>query len=83
MKFRQHRGGLKESLETTVEVFTFPELAEVVHAIWPEMTGIKLEHIGTDDRIGWDTYNVVIEFQDRWVIIGQTDGNSFVNTDKK
>lgn len=75
MKFRQHRGGLKESLETTVEVSTFPEFVEVVHAIWPEMTGIKLEHIGMDTRTGWNTYNVVIEFQGSWVIIGQSDGN--------
>ncbi len=75
MKFRQHRGGLKESLETTVEVSSFPEFVEVVHAIWPEMTGIKLEPIGIDTRTQWDTYNVVIEFRGDWVIIGQSDGN--------
>ena len=68
MRFREHRGGLSESLETTVEI----EATKVAIANrfnealsgWPvpEATAedVKVEPYGYDDRINWETHIVSI-----------------------
>ncbi len=76
-KFREHRGGLAESLETTVEVQTKAELAAHMRSkISPfgfffEDDDLTVEPYGFDDRIGWDTYIVQI---DGYGVAGFTNG---------
>jgi hypothetical protein len=80
MRYRHHRGGLDESLETTVEVNTLEELIAHINKDW-EVWGkvvaeIKFDHVGMDERIGWDTYYVLQRFQeeDTWTVAGFSDG---------
>lgn len=66
MRFRAHRGGLAEALETQREVNTWPELIAAVREelcgwlkfndsdVWIEPYG------GDDDRIGWKNVHIVM-----------------------
>ena len=79
MKLREHRGGLAESMATTIEIdATAPALLAAMQPVvapWgvyltPDM--IHLEpYGGIDERIGWDTYIVTI---DGHGVYGFTDG---------
>jgi hypothetical protein len=80
MKFREHRGGLNESMETLVEVPDRAALLEhlrTVAARWPMAPEITDETVsvnpyyGLDDRTGWDTHIVVIK---DYGPMGFTDG---------
>lgn len=77
MKYREHRGGLKESMDTMITVNSFKELFDAVFAKWPKMTGIKFEYMGIDHRIEWHTYFVMIQLGDDWIPVGMSDGNNF------
>lgn len=77
MKFREHRGGLDDSLKTVVEVtdrealalycanllrpFNVPCLAEC----------LQVERYGFDERIDWDTHIVTLP---GYGVLGFTDG---------
>lgn len=68
MKFREHRGGLIESMKTLVELNTRREfshhLGKVVRKIVPkEACTIRFVEYGFDTRIGWDTYLVILDGQ--------------------
>jgi hypothetical protein len=64
MKFREHRGGLTESLDTTVEVAGMADILKRVQLIhgWNH---ILLEDLaaepygGDDDRIGWKDVHII------------------------
>jgi hypothetical protein len=64
MKFREHRGTLAESMETTVEVASLDELlahlAPIVAPIALTAERIAIAPYAIDPRIGWDTYLVFI-----------------------
>jgi len=66
MKFRFHRGGFQESMDTTIEVKNMDELID--HLNLPHK--LTFQHCGLDSRNGWDTYYVVAND----VVIGMTDG---------
>ena len=67
MKFRLHRGGLDDSMKTTVEL---PNTAEALlahiqkeleyFAIFCIPANLKLTHYGIDNRTGWDSYLVTL-----------------------
>lgn len=61
MKFREHRGGLKESMETERDIKSFDELWELLESIWGDIELISFQHIGMDARINWDTYYVLVK----------------------
>ena len=67
MKFRFHRGGFKESMETTIEVKDIEELAEALE--FPKE--IVFQPCGIDERNGWDTFYVIADDK----IVGMSDGN--------
>ncbi len=69
MKFRFHRGGLKESLKTTIIINSMEELREKLG----NPATIKFQHLGIDTRINWDTYYVVADNK----IIGMSDSDKF------
>jgi hypothetical protein len=79
MKLRQHRGGLAESMATTVEIeATMPSLLAAMRPVmapWgvdltPDMVHVE-PYGGIDKRIGWDTYIVTMDGRG---VYGFTDG---------
>jgi len=79
VKFREHCGGLAESMETVVEVSDHGALLEHIRKLaepWPTFPPVTPEtvHIkpyGRDDRIGWNTHIVTV---DGYGVLGFTDG---------
>jgi hypothetical protein len=76
MKLRQHRGGLDESLATTIEIE--PTRNALLQAIKQEMgfsnvydKDISITYYGYDARIEWETYIVEI---DGFGVYGFTNG---------
>ena len=74
-KFRFHRGGLSESMETTVSLSTKEELIRVIGNSLKEWgdfnyNNLKIESYGFDDRINWNSHIVTL---DGWGVIGFTD----------
>jgi hypothetical protein len=74
MKFREHRGGLAESMATVVELNSKQEfvdhVSKLVRGIVPEGT-VSFSQYSFDSRIGWDTYLVSL---DKYGVIGMIDG---------
>lgn len=65
MRFREHRGGLDESLATMVEVNNLAGLLDHIHSVflWPHVTDADLSfepYGGDDDRIGWKDVHAVL-----------------------
>lgn len=77
MKFRQHRGGLSDSMKTQVELLDRAALLLYIQSIlkpWGRVvldSTLHVQHYGYDDRIDWDNYIVTV---DDWGVIGYTDG---------
>lgn len=79
MKYREHRGGLSDSMATMVEVnglqgllWHLSKRAETYPSfpVVSEKT-VHIEPYGFDDRIGWDTHIVTL---DGYGVLGFTDG---------
>lgn len=80
MKYRDHRGGLKESMETVIEVHNVQEIIDHLNRIY-ESTGMIVEEVKFganifDERTGWDTYYVLQRFkgEDKFTVAGCSDG---------
>lgn len=79
MKFREHRSGLAESMETVVEIKDREELLAYIAKIlypWPTAPSVTPETVKVapyhyDARIGWDTHIVTLE---GYGVLGFTDG---------
>lgn len=56
MKYRDHRGGLKESMETVREIEPTLDALAVVLKVPP--SAITVETYGYDERIDWHTFLV-------------------------
>lgn len=76
-RYRDHKGGLAESLETTQEFTDKDALLEYLQKTLDQFckTGldlreIKIEPYGFDERIGWDSHIVHLE---GWGVFGFTD----------
>ena len=80
MKYRDHKGGLSASLETTREILSINELKEHLNSFFKhygkEVEEIKFEHIGIDERTGWDTFYVLqrLKNESDFTIAGMSDG---------
>jgi hypothetical protein len=80
MKYRDHRGGLAESLETMVDLpATRAALIAHLATTWPFSCGLALDdltieryHESGDERIGWK--EVWIVALPGFGVIGFTDG---------
>jgi hypothetical protein len=77
-KFREHRGGLKESMGTEFafehlwQLFAHIDTILMSYGVWDtHASQIKIEPYAWDHRIGWDTHVVVIT---GYGVIGFTDG---------
>lgn len=79
MRFKEHRGGLSESMTTVVEVANRAALLEHLRRLlspYPRSPPITDETVhvtryGWDDRIGWDVHIVTL---DGYGVLGFTDG---------
>lgn len=79
MRFRSHRGGLGESLATTVDVADVKALAEHIRTTLPawgfgkDVSNLEIEpYGGDDDRIGWKDVHIVTI--DGWGVVGFCEG---------
>lgn len=68
--FRQHRGGLAESMQTVREMSTRNDLEAFVRQHYGEGV-VTVEPYGWDNRIGWDTHIVCLNGN----ACGFTNGN--------
>jgi hypothetical protein len=59
MKYRDHRGGLKESMETVREIEPTIDALAVILKVPP--SAITVETYGYDARIDWHAYLVAVE----------------------
>jgi hypothetical protein len=80
VKFREHRGGLSESMKTVVEVADHAALLEHIRRKfaehWPTFPPVTAEtvHIKPycyDERIEWNSHIVTL---DGYGVLGFTDG---------
>lgn len=63
MKYRDHRGGLDDSMATMVEIQ--PTLAALAHHLKVPANSIRVESYVYDDRIKWDTHIVLVDGRPR------------------
>jgi hypothetical protein len=92
MKLRQHRGGLSESMATVVNIEpTKKALVEEITKQYKDVIDMGMVSVdestvsvesygGMDERIGWDTYIVMIK---NWGPYGFTDGPLLDETKSK
>ena len=62
LKYRCHRGGLEESMETVIEVNSREELLKIIQERYPllNIKRIAIDKDSTwDERIGWETHYVI------------------------
>lgn len=63
MKFREHIGGFTESMKTTVEIADLNELKQLLQVKYEhEIERIIFKDMGVDDRNGWNTFMVCVDF---------------------
>lgn len=65
VKFRFHKGGYEESMNTAITVNSLEELKNAIIKWWGfgEMNiSLVFKHARIDERNGWDTYMVIAEF---------------------
>lgn len=77
MKFREHRGGLAESMATMVEMDDPFLILRHIRRLFPKVREIEAHPYacgsdGRDDRIGWT--NVHIVTSPGFGVLGFTDG---------
>lgn len=78
MKFREHRGGLNESMMTLVELPDRPALVAHVEKLlrpyyFQEVDSrLRVDPYGRDTRIGWENLHIVI--LKGYGVVGFTDG---------
>jgi hypothetical protein len=59
MKYRHHRGGLKESMQTVLDIE--PTINALAVILKSPPSAITVETYGYDSRTEWDTYLVAVE----------------------
>lgn len=61
--FRQHRGGLEESMATVREVDSLSQLVDIIREDDDSVSAesIKIAFMCFDNRTGWDTYVVTTD----------------------
>lgn len=66
MKFREHRGGLSESMGTTVELDTKEDFLKHIEKLARQIVPkddftVSFEQYAFDSRINWNTWIVMLE----------------------
>lgn len=80
MKYRDHRGGLRESMATEITVNTLQELKDHLSIKRnKEVKDIEFKYSCYDYRTEWDTYYVIVD----GVVAGMSDGDFKTRMKKK
>lgn len=80
IKYRDHKGSLSDSMETVQEVSSLTQIIAYINKVWAicryEVEELKFSHQGIDNRIGWDTYYVLVKFKGQadFTVVGMSDG---------
>ena len=80
MKYRDHCGGLSESMKTTREVSTIQQIVDHLNGFYnhfgKRVVEIKFKHACFDKRINWDTYYVLqrLDGETDFTVAGMSDG---------
>lgn len=77
MKYRDHKGGFSESMNTVQEFLSIEEIKTHLQKNQNKaIAEIKFDYIGNDHRIDWDTYYVLQRFegQNEFTVAGMSDG---------
>jgi hypothetical protein len=61
MKYRDHRGGLRASMETVREIAPKIDALAIILKVPPSAIIVEKYGDGIDERIGWDTHLVCVE----------------------
>lgn len=80
MRYRDHKGGLRESLNTIRNVYRKKELVDHLENLHnQEVLEIKFKRLGLDDRTSCDSYYVSVRFKGSkaFNIVGISDSNKF------
>jgi hypothetical protein len=78
MRYREHRGSLQESMQTVIEIASKEELIQHLNKRLQgrkEIRDISFQHAVYDTRIDWDTWYVIVHFEDdeKPQIMGMSD----------
>jgi len=79
MRYRDHRKGLDESMETVQDFYSVEEIKKYLNSIYEplgEVAEIKFRYVCFDDRINWDTYYVLkrLNGSEQFTVAGYSDG---------
>jgi hypothetical protein len=84
MLYRDHRGSLADSMDTVREFNTLDELQQYLSDEWKhsykgidkKVEEIKIEYIGYDKRINWNTWHVSIRVtnEENFWVAGMLNG---------
>jgi len=81
IKYRDHRGGLDESMATVQEFETREDLLKYISDSWDmfyvKVLDMKIEPYSYDKRIDWDTHIVTVKLPhtgDNYIPVGFTNG---------
>lgn len=82
MKYRDHRGGLKESMETEKEFNSIEELKDHIESesdYSEKVDDIKFKYAKYDERTGWNTYLVLVKWELNidYLPVGWSNDNHF------
>jgi hypothetical protein len=79
MKYRDHRGELRESMETVQEFTSKKNLLEHLNGqrYGDIIEDLSFEHTIYDPRTGWDTYYVVAHTKRGAYYVGMSDSDNF------
>ena len=79
IKYRDHKGGFKESMKTTRYIRTIQDIKDHLNRFYNQfgksVMEIKFEHIGVDKRNKWDTYYVLqrLKYQRNFTVAGMSN----------
>lgn len=77
IKYREHRGGLQESLDTAREFSTLKDCLQYVQGKWNKqpgnihrafLTDIELCYYGYDDRVKQELYSVYLKIDRKYIL---------------
>ncbi len=78
MKYRDHRGSLKQSMKTVIEVSSIDDIINHLNSVsfYKKVVKIKFEYACYDERIGWNTYYVLAKYKGErgFKVAGMADG---------
>lgn len=83
MKYRDHKGSFEKSMRTAQDFETVEHLKDHIESVHGRsVRQLTCDHTGVDPRNGWDTYSVLVKFQDSLgsAYVGQSNAKFITTT---